>query len=196
MRASSNKGHGCLYNIFILPFVLIFQLYGLLFKGLVWLFKTATATPERRKISLFAVGGITVLSVGMIAVTALLQAVGIVPIGTPTPTFDLVSFQSTAQAGVFISFTQTAQALPTWTYTATTVSTETATLFPSPTATPIPTDTPLPTATIYVPPVVQPTAAGHPAGTSGQCVDGHLTSAQHKQGACSSHGGVAIWWGP
>lgn len=36
----------------------------------------------------------------------------------------------------------------------------------------------------------------HPAGTSGQCKDGTYTKAKHKQGACSSHGGVREWWGP
>jgi hypothetical protein len=36
----------------------------------------------------------------------------------------------------------------------------------------------------------------HPAGTTGQCRDGTYTYAKHKQGACSSHGGVASWWGP
>lgn len=40
-----------------------------------------------------------------------------------------------------------------------------------------------------------PTRA-HPFGTTGKCDDGTYTSAQHKQGACSSHGGVSVWWGP
>lgn len=68
----------------------------------------------------------------------------------------------------------------------------TATL--APTATSIPTNPPVPTSTIYIPPA-QPTSA-HPAGTSGQCKDGTYTSAKNKQGACSHHGGVSIWWGP
>lgn len=62
------------------------------------------------------------------------------------------------------------------------------------TPTPQPTKTSIPTATIYIPPVQPPSS--HPAGTSGQCKDGTYTSAQHKQGACSHHGGVSIWWGP
>lgn len=40
------------------------------------------------------------------------------------------------------------------------------------------------------------TAPGHPVGTNGLCGDGTYTSAQHKQGACSYHGGVQQWWGP
>jgi len=60
--------------------------------------------------------------------------------------------------------------------------------------TPVPVFTQVPTATIYVAPVPPPSS--HPSGTSGLCVDGTYTSAQHKQGACSSHGGVDVWWGP
>lgn len=55
-----------------------------------------------------------------------------------------------------------------------------------------PTSTPLPT---NPPAIVPPPATSHPAGTSGKCVDGTYTSAAHKQGACSHHGGVAEWWG-
>jgi hypothetical protein len=198
VRASTGKSNGCLYNLIAMPFVIIFKLYELLFKAIVAVFKFATATPERRKISLYAVGGIAVLSAGVTVFTMLLQALGIVPSVPPTPTLDLVAMQSTAQASAYQSFTQTALALPTSTYTVTVVPTET--FIPSPTNTLLPTNTPLPTRTaipvptIYIPPA-QPTSA-HPAGTSGQCRDGTYTSAQHKQGACSSHKGVSIWWGP
>ncbi len=63
-------------------------------------------------------------------------------------------------------------------------------------------NTPLPPlATATYEPVTYPTATtgssgGHPANTTGQCKDGTYTNAQHKQGACSHHGGVAQWWGP
>jgi len=44
------------------------------------------------------------------------------------------------------------------------------------------------------PDAVQP--SDHPAGTTGLCRDGTYTTASHKQGACSHHNGVAVWWGP
>jgi hypothetical protein len=44
-------------------------------------------------------------------------------------------------------------------------------------------------------PTSTPGGSGHPAGTSGQCVDRTYTEAKHKQGACSHHGGVQTWWG-
>lgn len=44
-------------------------------------------------------------------------------------------------------------------------------------------------------PTLAPTRA-HPIGTTGKCDDGTYTSAQHKQGACSNHGGISQWWGP
>lgn len=40
-----------------------------------------------------------------------------------------------------------------------------------------------------------PSSSGHPTGSTGLCGDGTYTSAQHKQGACSYHGGVQEWWG-
>jgi hypothetical protein len=43
--------------------------------------------------------------------------------------------------------------------------------------------------------LASPTSSGHPAGTSGKCNDSTFTSAVHKQGACSHHGGVKDWWG-
>jgi Protein of unknown function (DUF3761) len=38
------------------------------------------------------------------------------------------------------------------------------------------------------------TATGKPADASGKCKDGSYTKAATKQGACSSHGGVAEWY--
>jgi hypothetical protein len=65
----------------------------------------------------------------------------------------------------------------------------------------IPLNTPIPTNLQVQPSVTQPglltpTSSGHPTGSTGLCVDGTYTSAQHKQGACSYHGGVQEWWGP
>lgn len=65
----------------------------------------------------------------------------------------------------------------------------------------IPLNTPIPTNLQAQPSETQPglltpTSSGHPTGSTGLCVDGTYTSAQHKQGACSHHGGVQDWWGP
>jgi hypothetical protein len=38
------------------------------------------------------------------------------------------------------------------------------------------------------------TTAAKPADASGKCKDGSYTKAATKQGACSSHGGVAEWY--
>jgi hypothetical protein len=79
--------------------------------------------------------------------------------------------------------------------TSTSTRQPTNTLKPSvttrPTKTTRPTDTRMPTAT------EGPASVGgeHPANTSGRCVDGSYTSAAHRQGACSHHGGIAEWWG-
>lgn len=37
-------------------------------------------------------------------------------------------------------------------------------------------------------------AAEPPAGASAKCKDGSYSFSQHRQGTCSSHGGVAIWY--
>jgi len=65
----------------------------------------------------------------------------------------------------------------------------------------LPLNTPIPTIPQVHPSETQPglptsTSSGHPIGSTGQCVDGSYTKAQHKQGACSHHGGVQEWWGP
>jgi len=171
VRYSTGKSGNCLYYVFIWPFVLIFQLYCLLFKGLVWLWKKATATPQSRKISAIAAGVVAFLCLCNMAVTAITG-------GPPTPVY-----------------TQTALALPSPTSTRTPLPTITS--LPSPTNAPEPTATLVPTATVvYIQPTAPPPAQNHPVGTSGQCRDGTYTSAQHKQGACSHHGGVSLWWGP
>jgi hypothetical protein len=116
------------------------------------------------------------------------------PPPAPTPNLELAIHQ-TADASVFVAFSQTAQALPTGTETA--LPSATDTIAPSPTDTFVPTDTPIPTFTNM--PVIIPTnlpASNHPPGTTGQCVDGTYTSAQHSQGACSHHRGLLHWWGP
>jgi len=66
----------------------------------------------------------------------------------------------------------------------------------SPIVLPTSTSTPTPTSTIIIPTLVPPSNSNHPPGTSGRCNDGTYTSAQHSQGACSHHGGIAVWWGP
>jgi len=43
--------------------------------------------------------------------------------------------------------------------------------------------------------VIPQQSPSHPAGTSGKCKDGSYTYSSHKQGACSSHKGIAEWWG-
>ena len=71
LRYTTGKSGNCLYFVFVWPFVLIFQLYGLLFKGLVWLFKKAVATPQSRRISLITVGVMSVISLGSAGIAAI-----------------------------------------------------------------------------------------------------------------------------
>lgn len=42
---------------------------------------------------------------------------------------------------------------------------------------------------------VAPPSTAHPPGTTGLCEDGTHTAAKHSQGACSYHGGIAVYWG-
>lgn len=181
VRASTGKSNGCLYNLIAMPFVITFKLFEILFKVIIAIFKFATATPERRKISLYAVGGIAVLSAGVTVFTMLLQALGIVSTTPPTPTVDLVAMQSTAQASALQSFTQTALAQPTLALPTSTVA-SIFDLIPSATAVPAivssPTNPPAPTAIqlpTNVPPpviVVQPTVASTGYDNNG---DGKIT---------------------
>lgn len=198
------QGKGCLYWFIVFPFLLIINLYiglfALLWFAVKWVWQKATATPETRKLSLI-VGGVFGTAIVLNAAISGINGAGSTPTPMP-PTVNVVSIQNTTIAKVYVGLSQTAIALPTRTNTNTPVATsqpaDTAAinLAPTFTATLIPTRTHVPTATmVYIPPV-QPTTSGHPSGTSGQCVDGQYTSAQHKQGACSHHGGVLIWWGP
>jgi hypothetical protein len=98
----------------------------------------------------------------------------------PTPTITLMSS---------IIFTETITNVPTST------STPTIIFMPTPTFTFTFTITSIPTKTRTPLPYVPPTP-NHPPGTSGRCKDGTYTSAVHRQGACSSHDGIAEWWGP
>lgn len=202
VRASTGKSNGCLYNLIAMPFVIIFKLFEILFKVIIAIFKFATATPERRKISLYAVGGIAVLSAGVTVFTMLLQALGIVSTTPPTPTIDLVAMQSTAQASALLSFTQTALAQPTLAQpTLTQPSATVASIFdliPTTTAVPAivssPTNPPAPTAIqlpTNVPPpviVVQPTvAAGGVCSCSGDTLNCGDFSSYTSANACFNY---------
>jgi uncharacterized protein DUF3761 len=125
-------------------------------------------------IGLFLV--ITPCFLGISTTTAVIAAS--VPTATPTPT-------PTSTPTVTLTPTNTATA--TITLTPTTTNTPTAT--PTLTLTLTATITPRPSTT------ASPTSS-HPPGTSGQCLDGTFTKAQHRQGACSHHGGIEFWWGP
>jgi hypothetical protein len=58
-----------------------------------------------------------------------------------------------------------------------------------------PTHTTVPTRAAPPPAPAQPTAAaGPPSGATALCKDGSYSFAAHHQGACSSHGGVAIFY--
>ncbi len=160
------KGKGCLYFLFVLPVILVINLYILLFAGLwqigKWLWKIGNASPRNQKISL-----------GVIGATVFLCVVSSFAGGSgnptpPAPTIDLVAVQLTALAEAWLPYTQTAQAAITNTSlpTATLASTETATLAPLPTAT----LQVFPTATTFlqVLPINQsPTSP--PAGQSAVC---------------------------
>ena len=41
---------------------------------------------------------------------------------------------------------------------------------------------------------ISPRRVGSPATATGRCNDGTYTYAEHHQGACSNHGGVAEWY--
>lgn len=64
------------------------------------------------------------------------------------------------------------------------VPVEQQTVTPSNRDTTIPTTVPVVPQT-YTPTYTQPTA---------QCVDGSYSYSQHRQGTCSYHGGVAVWY--
>lgn len=97
--------------------------------------------------------------------------------------------------------TQTLQATasPTPIVTATASPEPTAVPTPAPTQVPTPAPTPVPTRapTPFVPVVTQyvpPPTPGHPAGATALCNDGTYSYAANHQGACSHHGGVAVFY--
>lgn len=53
-----------------------------------------------------------------------------------------------------------------------------------------------PQAKPTIPPAAVSKPAQKPAGATGQCRDGSYTDSRNRQGACSSHGGIAVWFGP
>ena len=137
------KGKGCLFFFVLLPLIAIVNFYILFFwlisKGIQWLWKIATATPQSKKISLIAVGSLSALWIVTALISALLQAVGITSAATPpAPTIDALAIQNTALAEAWLSYTQTAAALPTNTL--------------------LPTDTPAPLPTLTLAPVATATA--------------------------------------
>ncbi len=106
-----------------------------------------------------------------------------IPTSTLTPTNTLTPTTT---------LTPTASLTPTYTVTATITNTPTITL--TPTVTFAPTNSPRPSVT-PIPLIISNPTSSHPSGTSGQCIDGTYTSSQTRRGACSHHGGIAIWWG-
>lgn len=161
LRYTTGKTGNCLYFIFVWPFILIFQLYGLLFKGLIWLFKQAMATPQSRRISLITVGAMFVIGLG----SAGISAIGDANLSTKSqPILDQKSIQDTALAEAWLSYTQTMQAMPT--------NTSLPTLTLAPTDTALPTETPTlivyPTNTLIVFPTatafIFPTFTSAPVG--------------------------------
>jgi hypothetical protein len=129
------KKQGCLYYLLIWPFVVLFQIMGK-----VW--KTATATPERKRITYIASGSLIGLCCLYVMVVSALDSLGIIDLSTPEPTLDLAAVQFTAEAAAWLPYTQTAEAIPTSTETLTSTPTETSTTTLAP-----PTDTPPPTNT-------------------------------------------------
>ena len=197
-RTSVKRANGnCLYVFFVWPFVLAFQVIGLLLKGIVWLLQKATATPESRRFSLIVVAGVGFMGLMSAAISAV---AGIISRPTPTQTVDVaIAIQDTAQAQAFMNFTQTALAWPTETASSipatNTAFSASATETNLPTLTTFPTNTamPLPTATIVV---ILPTLPPPPAaevcscaGDTLNCGDfGSHASAQACYNYCVSQG--------
>lgn len=154
-----------------------------------------TETSANKLIFGLAIGGVLIFVCGV--TVGLTLASNLFP--PPPPKLDMNAVNTSAMLTAWAPATLTQAAKPT----STLPPIPTGTAFPSPTFFALPTLAPLPTlasfstAAPYVAPV-QPAApkSSHPAGTSGKCVDGTYTSAQHSQGACSYHDGIATWWGP
>ena len=191
------KGNGCVYFLFVFPFVAIINLYILLFAGLwygcQWIWKTATATPTRRRVSAALASVFTVCGVIFSAIPDVSESSS-----SSVPTLDLVSVQGTALAEAWSVYTQTAQAsitdtpLPTATLQPTATQLPTFTLSPLPTATLITFSTATPFFMNL--PANQPTVA--PAGGSCSCSGdtlncsdfGSWSSAQSCYNYCISQG--------
>jgi hypothetical protein len=152
-----------------------------------------------------ALGAMTILfQIGMTFSSSAAVVIASIPTSTLTPTPTLTP---TRTPTVTLTPTATNTQTPTVTLTSTVTLTPTITLTPTktiiPTSTRWPTLTPAPTSTrwptidpLLLPPAAPAAPAGNMPGTTGQCRDGTYTSAQHRQGACSWHGGIASWWGP
>jgi hypothetical protein len=153
-----------------------------------------------------ALGLAAILFLGMVSQLVLgagstaAMIVNSIPTSTPTPTqtdtpTSTYTFTPTA--------TYTATMTPTDTLTPTITDTPTATLTASvtPTATKLPTSTRQPTA-IVVPVLPTRVQSANPTAVPAQgngnptakCKDGSLSYSQNRQGTCSHHGGVAVWY--
>lgn len=134
------KGRGCLYFLVVFPFLAIINLYILLFAGIWfggrWLWKTATATKNSRRISAAFASLMVVCGVIYSSIT------GDTPDGTSAvPTLDLIAIQSTAIAEAWVAQTQTIAANASDTPMPTVTLPPTETLIPTFTAPPLPTAT-------------------------------------------------------
>ena len=166
-------------------------LIGLLIKGLVRLWQLATATPQSRKISVVALGALALLAACMVTTANVMRLLGIGV--TPVPTINVVAINTGAALTAWAPVTRAAEARVVFDMPSTPTALVT---FETPTAE-APIALTLPTNAAAFSAVVLPTnAPAHPLGTSGQCVDKTYTAAAHKQGACSRHDGVLLWWGP
>jgi Predicted solute binding protein len=114
---------------------------------------------------------------------------------TLTPTFTITpTFTNTCTVTPTltptVTRTSTITLTPTITFTPTITATVTRTPTPTITATLISTATSFPTAQSFP---VLPTL-DHPAGATALCRDGTYSYSKHRQGTCSHHGGVLIWY--
>lgn len=95
-----------------------------------------------------------------------------------------------------VEVTTTTQATTTTTRPTTTTTAPTTTTA-APTTTTAPPPPPPPTTRAPAPPPPPsppPTTLDHPADATARCNDGTYSYAAHHQGACSHHGGVAVFY--